>query len=90
MAYRITAAPASLRSSAEIIDTNAEKIRLEIERIREAIEPLRSTFIGQRASKFFEHYDVSSAEMAEWDDIVRSFAQEMREAAMRIESADTV
>lgn len=88
MAHIIRATPPMLRDSANKIETNAETIRREIERIREMLEPVRSSFKGERSRKFFQKYDAAYTDMQQWDDIVRSFAQEMRDAATRIEIAD--
>lgn len=88
MAYEIIATPAMLLSSADKIETNAETIRREIERIREMLEPVRSSFTGEKSRKFFQRYDAAYNDMQQWDNIVRSFAEEMREAAMRIRAVD--
>lgn len=89
MAYEIIATPEMLNQSADTVDTNADTIRHEVEGVNELLGMLRQTFIGRRAADFFQRYDSAHQDMQEWDRIVRSFAQEMRDAASNLNKADT-
>lgn len=88
MGYIIKATPAQLLTSANEIENNAAEIRQEVEKVREALEPLRQSFLGESAKGFFTEYDQSYEQMQNWDNIVRSFAEEMRTAAMQLRAAD--
>lgn len=88
MSYIIKATPSELRNAAANVEDNAEQIRSEVENVRTLLDQLRQTFLGERASDFFNRYETAYQDMQRWDDIVRSFSDEMREAANRLEAAD--
>jgi WXG100 family type VII secretion target len=88
MPYEIEADPGMLFSSADTIETNAEIIRKEVNNVQMLLEPIRQSFLGNSADKFFRQYDQAYEEMQQWDDIVRSFADELRTAATRLRAAD--
>lgn len=90
MSYEILAQITEMRNCASTIEDNSEIIRREVEQVRELVSPLRQTFMGNRASDFFQKYDQAYDDMQQWDDIVRSFAEELRLAANALEAADNV
>lgn len=86
--YEIKATPPMLDSSASTIEENAAIIRTEVQAVDELLAALRSTFLGNRAGAFFQQYDQARDTMNQWDDIVLSFAEELRRAAQRLRAAD--
>lgn len=86
--YKILATPVQLRQKASDIEQNAETVKKEIAQIIGLVSGLRPTFLGETATQFFKQFDSSIKNMEQWDDVVRSFAQEIREAANAIENAD--
>lgn len=88
MAYTIRLTPPQLRTKADEIDRNAEIVRREVQEITQLLGSLRPTFIGETAASFFKEYDSAHQDMEQWDDIVKSFATEIREAANNLERAD--
>ncbi len=88
MTYEIKATPPALDASASIIEQNAASIAKELQAVQELLTTLRRTFVGQRASSFFKQYDTSYQEMQEMNEILRSFAAELRAAAQRLRAAD--
>jgi WXG100 family type VII secretion target len=88
MSYEIKATPPTLDASASTIEQNAATVAKELQAIQEMLTTLRRTFVGQRASSFFKQYDTSSQEMQELNEILRSFAAEMRATAQRLRAAD--
>jgi WXG100 family type VII secretion target len=87
--YEIKANIAEVLSSATEIETQAGLIRTEVQQMSDAIATLRQTFLGNRAADFFSKYDQYADIMDQWDDLVLSFAEELREAAARYDAADT-
>lgn len=90
MTYTIKATPPMLDTSAGNIEENAQIIRTEVQRVDEVLAALRGTFLGNRASAFFQQYDGARDTMQQWDDVVLSFAEELRTAAARLRAADSV
>ena len=84
----IKATPPQLRQKAEDIERNAEIVKKEIAEIINLVGTLRPTFLGETASAFFKKFDSSVKNMEQWDDIVRSFAIEIKDAAQALEKAD--
>ena len=88
MSYTIRLTPSQLRGKAQDIDTNAKIVQQEVASIETLINQLKPTFLGQTASGFFKDFNQARGNMERWDDVVRSFATEIREAANRLERAD--
>ena len=88
MAYTIRLTPPELRQKASDIDTNAQTVKREVAQIDAMVIRLRSTFLGETAMAFFKEYDAARKNMDQWDDIVMSFATEIRDAANKLEAAD--
>ncbi len=88
MSYTIRLTPPELRQKAEEIDRNAKIVEKEVAEIEALVNRLRSTFLGETASIFFKEFDSARQNMTQWDDIVRSFATEIRDAANKLEKAD--
>jgi len=88
MAYTIKLTPAVLIQKANNIDTNAATVQREVDAITELVHRLRPTFLGETASTFFKEYDSALNNMKTWDDIVRSFSVEIRDAANKLNAAD--
>ncbi len=88
MTYTIRLTPPELRQKAANIDNNASIVQREVSSIEQIVNRLRPTFLGETASAFFKEFDSSVQSMQQWDDIVRSFATEIREAANKLEAAD--
>lgn len=86
--YEIKATPQQLDASASTIEENANTIRTEIQSVEELLNALRATFLGNRASAFFQQFDQARDDMEQWDDVVISFAQQLRTAAQRLRAAD--
>lgn len=80
--------PSTLRSRAGSIEEAAAGIQREVKQARQVIDALRPTFIGNRASNFFKDFDNAYASMEKWDDVVRSYAAELRQIANVIETVD--
>lgn len=88
MPYTIGAHPDQLESSASRIEQYADDIAREVQGVKTLIDELRGTFLGVRATAFFGMYQDNEQAMQRWDDVVRAFAAEMREAAVRLRTAD--
>lgn len=88
MTYTIRLTPPELRSKADNIDQNAETVKKEVSEIMALVNKLRPTFLGETASAFFKEFDTAIRNMEQWDDVVRSFALEIRDAANKLERAD--
>jgi len=88
MAYTIRLTPPELRNKASNIDNNAAVFQREVRAIEQIVKRLRPTFLGETASSFFKEFNTALSNMQQWDDIVRSFATEIREAANKLEAAD--
>jgi len=88
MVYTIRLTPPELRQKAANIDNNAAIVQREVTSITQIVSRLRSTFLGETASAFFKEFDSARQSMEQWDDIVKSFATEIREAANKLEAAD--
>lgn len=88
MSYTIRLTPPELRQKANSIDDNAKTVKAEVAEITVLVNRLRPTFLGETAAAFFKEFDVACQDMEQWDDIVRSFAIEIREAANKLEAAD--
>lgn len=88
MTYTIRLTPPELRQKAANIDNNASIVQREVSSIEQIVNRLRPTFLGETASVFFKEFDSALQSMQQWDDIVRSFATEIREAATKLEAAD--
>lgn len=88
MTYTIRLTPPELRQKAANIDNNASIVQREVSSIEQIVNRLRPTFLGETASVFFKEFDSALQSMQQWDDIVRSFATEIREAANKLEAAD--
>jgi len=90
MGYEIIGRIEEMRRGGNTIKENAEIIQREVLRVDELLQPLRSSFLGNRAKDFFQKYDQAKVDMDAWDEIVLSFADELLEAARRLEAADNV
>ena len=88
MAYTIRLTPSQLRAKAQDIEQNAKIVQQEVASIEGLIGQLKPTFLGETASEFFKDFNQARGNMERWDDIVRSFAIEIREAANKLERAD--
>lgn len=88
MSYTIRLTPPELRQKAEEIDRNAKIVEKEVAEIEALVNRLRGTFLGETASMFFKEFDSARQNMSQWDDIVRSFSIEIRDAANKLEKAD--
>jgi WXG100 family type VII secretion target len=88
MTYTIRLTPPALRQKASDIDTNAATVQREVDAIEQLVNRLRPTFLGETASTFFKDFDAARRNMEQWDDIVRSFSTEIRDAANKLEAAD--
>lgn len=88
MSYTIRLTPPELRQKAANIDTNAATVQREVNAITQIVSRLRSTFLGETAATFFKEFETARQGMEQWDDIVKSFATEIREAANKLEAAD--
>lgn len=88
MTYTIRLTPPELKAKADDINRNAEIVKREVETIKGLVGKLRPTFLGETASSFFKEFDSALRDMEQWDDIVRSFAAEITDAATKLERAD--
>lgn len=88
MTYTIRLTPPELRAKADDIDRNAEIVKKEVSEIMALVNKLRPTFLGETASAFFKEFDSALRDMEQWDDVVRTFAVEIRDAAVKLERAD--
>jgi WXG100 family type VII secretion target len=88
MAETIRATPPELQAKANDIDRNAEIVKKEVAEITTLVHNMRQTFLGETASAFFKEFDSALRDMEQWDDIVRSFATEIRDAAVKLQRAD--
>jgi len=88
MANTIRLTPSDLRSRASEIQRNSEVVKREVEEITRLLESLKPTFLGESAQAFFKDFNNARGDMDNWDDIVRSFANELNDAANNLERAD--
>ena len=88
--YTIRLTPAQLRSKAQNIESNAKTVQTQVSAIGDLVGQLQATFLGDTASKFFKEFNQARDNMERWDDVVRSFATEINEAARKLEQADRV
>jgi len=88
MTYTIRLTPPDLRQKAANIDNNASIVQHEVSSIEQIVNRLRPTFLGETAAVFFKEFDAAIQNTQQWDDIVRTFATEIREAANKLEAAD--
>ncbi len=86
--YTIRLTPAELRSRAQEIEDNANKVRGEVQKIMDEVNRLRPTFLGESASKFMGEFNSARSDMEQWDDVVKQFADLLRVAANNLEGAD--
>lgn len=86
--YEIKANIVDVRSAATEIETQATVVRNEVQQIADLLATLRQTFLGDRAADFFQKFDQAHQQMGQWDELVRSFANELNEAAARYDAAD--
>ena len=86
--YTIRLTPPDLRSRASEIQRNSEIVKREVEEITHLLDSLKPTFLGESAAAFFRDFTKAKGDMDNWDDIVKSFATELNEAANRLEAAD--
>jgi WXG100 family type VII secretion target len=84
----IRVTPSELRRRAKVINQNADDVKRDVDKINELVDGLRPTFIGNRASKFFKEFDSVRGNMQKWDDIIRSFAEQLERKARDFEIAD--
>lgn len=88
--YTIKLTPSQLRAIAADIDNNAAIVAKEVSAIGLDVNQLRPSFLGNAASTFYKEFDSAVNIMDKWDDIVRAFAEEIREAANKLEAADHI
>jgi WXG100 family type VII secretion target len=86
--YEIKANIADVRAAATEIESQSGLVRNEVAQIADLLATLRQTFLGDRASDFFQKFDQAHQGMDQWDEVVMSFAQELNEAAARYDAAD--
>lgn len=86
--YTIHLTAAELRRCAQEIEDNANKVCSEVQKIENEVTRLRSTFLGESASKFMGEFNSARSDMEQWDDIVKQFADLLRIAADNLEKAD--
>ena len=86
--YTIRLTPSDLRARASDIQRNSEIVKREVEEITNLLNSLKPTFLGETAAAFFRDFIKAKGDMDNWDDIVKSFATELNDAATRLESAD--
>jgi WXG100 family type VII secretion target len=86
--YTIRLTPVELRSRAQEIEDNANKVRGEVQKIVDEVNSLRPTFLGESASKFMGEFNSARSDMEQWDDVVKQFADLLRVAASNLEGAD--
>ncbi len=90
MSYTIRLTPTQLRSKAQDIESNSKIVQSQVSSIGDIVVQLQATFLGETASKFFQEFNKARENMERWDDVVRSFATEIEEAARKLEAADRV
>jgi len=88
MTYTIRLTPSQLRRKARNFDQNAKIVQQEVTAIGTLIGQFQLTFLGESASRFFKDFNQARQNMERWDDVVHSFALEIREAANKLEKAD--
>jgi|SaaInl7_150m_RNA_FD_contig_21_638294_length_308_multi_10_in_0_out_0_1 WXG100 family type VII secretion target len=88
MAYTIRVTPEELRQKAEEIENHARLVQKEVENTESQVSSLKPTFLGESAETFFQDFNKSRGDMAQWDDIVRQFAILLRQAADNLQIAD--
>lgn len=86
--YTIKVTVAEARAAAAEIEREAGTIKKDVAAIQQIVDTLRKTFLGERAAQFFSSFTQARQQMDQWDDIVRSFAAEITEAANRYQAAD--
>lgn len=86
--YTIRLTPTELRTRAQEIEDNANKVRGEVQKIMDEVNRLRPTFLGESANKFMGEFNSARSDMEQWDDVVKQFADLLRIAANNLENAD--
>jgi WXG100 family type VII secretion target len=88
MTYRIRLTPPELRKHAADIEQNAATVQREVSEIVNLLNQLKPSFIGETSTAFYRDFSKAQQDMDKWDDIVRSFAIEIKAAADKLEAAD--
>jgi hypothetical protein len=70
------------------MEKNCELVKAELLDLMKILEPLRSTSLDESSRVLFEDFDKICLILQEWDDVVYSFASEMKYAATKVELAD--
>ncbi len=86
--YTIKATVNEVRSAAAEIEREAATIQKQVAAIQQITDNLKKSFLGERASQFFASFAQARQQMDQWDEIVKSFAAELIEAANRYQAAD--
>lgn len=88
MNYTIRLTPAELKLRATEIVQNSENVKKEMSELIKLAGALRTTFLGETAQSFFKEFDTKCSDIDRWADVVNSFANEIQEAANKLEAAD--
>lgn len=88
MTYSIKGNPDYIESRGRMLAVLAFEIRGQLQRLEAAIGQLRYTFLGRRATGFFEQYTQFAEQMYGLADVVDSFSAQLIDAARRLRAAD--
>jgi uncharacterized protein YukE len=88
MTYSIKGNPDYLIGRGQRLSELASDIERQLRLLDETVSPLRWSFIGKRASSFFEQYDQFRAQMWGLRDVVNGFAGSLTESGNKLKSVD--
>lgn len=81
--------PADIRKRAEHIEQNASMVRHEVDTIQAMLAGLPSASPGNQSHPIHRALDSERTTISQWEQIVRSFAEELRAVAMRMERVES-
>jgi uncharacterized protein YukE len=88
MTYNIKGDPDYLIGRGQRLSELAADIERQLNLLDSTINPIRWTFIGKRASSFFEQYDQFRVQMWGLRDMVNGFAGSLTESGNKLKSVD--
>ena len=88
MTYKIRGNPDYLIKQSGRLNDLAAAIDRDLRQLDDAVRPLRNTFLGQRASSFFQQYDQFRGQMFSLRDIARNFSGQLADAGRKFKAAD--
>jgi len=79
---------ADIRKRAEHIEQNATMVRHEVDTIQAMLAGLPSASPVKQSDRIHRALDRERSTLSQWEQIVRSFAEELKAVAMRMERVE--